>query len=700
MLRRFVSVFSIAAAIGLALLADRPLGAQPKSVITQPVNNNVLVTLTGNTVPLATQANDQGPVPASTPMNDMWLLLKRPAATQKAFEQYLEEQQNPKSPNYHKWLTPQQVGDQYGPAKQDIATVTQWLQASGFKVESVAPHGTLIDFSGTVSQITQAFHTQIHYFNVNGEQHYANVSNPQIPAALAPVVAGPVSLHNFMPHAMHAKKEAPLKPNYDANPTAYSIVPGDIDTIYNFTPAFNAGYTGTGVSIMVIEDTDVYTTADWGVFRKEFGLVRPFPNATFTQIHPSGVAGTCTDPGAINGDDAEAILDAEWATAAAPDAAIILGGCRNTNNFGGFIAMENLLDSGPVPEVISISWGYGEAGLPTTFNQYINNLYSYASSLGASVFVSSGDEGAAGGDIGNRYSVNGIEVSGYASTPYDVAVGGTDFGDVALNVPFSNYWNSTNGTYFNSALSYIQEIPWNNSCASLLIAQLNNYTQTYGSTGFCNSPGVLSGGRYLNIAAGSGGPSAIYAKPAFQNGFIGNPLDGWRDLPDVSLFAGSNIYNHTYVICYSNTSDNQFSGALCTGPPNTWSGSGGTSVAAPVMAGIMALVVQKNNSYEGNPLSRIYALASNNYGGSSLAQCNSSSGASVGAPCIYYDVTQGDNDVPCQGTLNCYMPNDGSQLGVLSTDNNSYQPAYPTGMGWDFATGIGSVNAFNFVMSY
>jgi subtilase family serine protease len=697
MLKGLDTAFSVAAAIGL--VAILPLGAQTRTQITEPIDNFKLVTLRGNTHPLATVANDRGPLPDTTPMNDVWLLLKRPPDRDKAFVQFLDQQQNPQSPNYHKWLTTKQIGDQFGPSPEDIQTVKQWLEAAGFKVNQIAPHGTLIDFSGSAGQIRQAFHTEIHYVEVNGERHYANMTDPQIPAALVNVVGGPVSLHNFMPKPMLAKKTPPAKPDYTVNSSTYYVVPGDLATIYNFNPAFNAGYTGTGVTIAVLEDTDVYTEGDFGLFRKEFGLARKYPNASLTQVHPpAGAGGSCSDPGLVPGNGEEAILDTQWASSAAPNATIVLAACTDTSNFGGFIAVENMLSNGigPIPEVVSISYGIAEAQRDSTFNMYVNNLYQYLVGNGVSVFVSSGDSGGATYDGVNMLpdAIHGITVNGFASTPYNVAVGGTDFGDVALNVPFSNYWNSTNGTYWNSALSYVQEIPWNNSCGSVLLAQLQGFTQTYGDTGYCNNGGPV------RLVAGAGGPSAIYSKPAFQEGFIGNPSDTWRDVPDVSLFAGSGVYQHTYVVCYSNLADG---GALCTGPPNTWSGSGGTSVSSPIVAGIMALVDQKGGfltSGLGNPLPRMYQLAGTTYGGASLSQCNSANGGTVGNSCIFYDITQGDNVVPCQsGSLQCYSPGSGS-LGVLSIVTTSYQPAFTAMIGWDFTSGIGTVNAYNLVISY
>ena len=698
MSRSILRVFSVVAATGLLLVA--PVRAQNRlAQIKGPIFDTDLVTLSGNVHPLAVAANDKGRVSDGMPMSDLWLLLKRAPEVEKAWLQLLDDQQNPKSPSFHKWLTTQEIGDRFGPAPEDINRVSQWLESHGFTVGRVATHGLTIVFSGTAGQVREAFHTEIHYFDADGGRHFANASDPQVPAALAPAVVGPVSLNNFMPHPLLSKQTARVKSGYTTGSPSvpYTIVPGDMNTIYNFNPVFNAGVTGAGVTVVALGVTDLYSPGDFGIFRKEFGLARPYPLASLSLIHPPvGNGGTCTDPGYSSADAPESVLDIEWSSAAAPNATIVLASCANTSNFGGFIALDNLLTFGPIPQIVSISYGIGEDQRPTSFNQYVNSLYQVAAADGVSIFVAAGDYGAATDDgvLGNRYAVNGVKVNGFASTPYDVAVGGTDFGDVANNIPPSTYWNSTNGTYFDSALSYVPEIPWNNSCGSLLLAQFNSYTQTYGSSGFCNS------GSFLRLTGGGGGPSAIYTKPGFQIAVFGNPNDGWRDLPDISLFAGSGVWGHNYEVCYADTANG---GHLCTAPPNTWYGVGGTSVGTPIMAGIMALVDEKyglmtGQSYQGNPLSRMYAMAGLTWGGTSLAQCSSSNGASIGPNCIYYDITQGDTDVPCAGSIQCYLPS--GTYGVLSTSTTSYQPAYGTTPGWDFATGLGTVNVFNFVSNY
>jgi subtilase family serine protease len=583
-------------------------------------------------------------------------------------------------------------------AQSDIDTATAWLNQKGFQVNQVNAARTMIDFSGTADSVKQAFGTEIHRLDVNGAAHIANMSDPKIPAALAPLVAGIVSLHDFRPHTNYKRR-----PDYtytSGGSTLQALVPADLATIYNLNPLFNAGIKGQGQTIVLIEDTNVHSTADVATFRSTFGL----PTANFTQVHP----GNCTNPGDVAGNDGEASLDVEWAGAVAPAAALELASCADTaTTFGGLIAMQNLINASSPPAIMSVSYGECEAENGATANAAYISTYQQAASEGVSVFVSAGDEGAASCDADANQATHGIAVSGFASTPYNVAVGGTDFSDTYSGTT-GNYWNTTNTSTYGSAKSYIPEIPWNDSCASKLIASYSGSSATYGSGGFCNN----STGEeyYLTTASGSGGPSgcasgtastsgvvsgncAGNAKPSWQAGFLGNPNDGVRDIPDVSLFAANGVWGHYYVYCYTGSSSD--GGAACTGAPSGWSGAGGTSFSAPIMAAIQSLVNQKTGSSSGNPNPVYYQLAAAEYGSSGSSSCNSSNGSAVGSTCIFYDVTQGDMDVNCAGSNNCYRPS-GSN-GVLSTSNSSYVPAFGTGTGWDFATGIGSVNAANLV---
>jgi subtilase family serine protease len=303
------------------------------------------------------------------------------------------------------------------------------------------------------------------------------------------------------------------------------------------------------------------------------------------------------------------------------------------------------------------------------------------------VFVAAGDWGAAVCDLSGSATTRGIAVNGLASTPNNVAVGGTDFGD-GYTQSQSVYWTSTNSPAYGSAKSYIPEIPWNDSCAGQLLATYEGFSDP---TVFCNSP---AGQRFLMTIAGSGGPSAVYAKPPWQSGLVGVPSDGARDLPDVSLFAANGLWGHYYVFCWS---DKRYGGIKCGNDPSAWSGAGGTSFSSPIMAGIQALVNQKKGAPQGNPNPRYYQLAAGQYGATGNAACDSST-VTGGNSCVFYDVTAGDMDLDCiQTTNNCLTEHHVGIYGRLSMSNKQYSPAFGTNIGWDAATGIGTVNAYNLV---
>jgi hypothetical protein len=646
-----------------------------------------LVTLRGNTRPEAKAANDRGPVADDFPMNHMLLLLRRTPEQEQALEQFINDLHDTASPIFHHWITAEEFGRTYGAAPADISRVTGWLESQGFQVNLVYPNRMLIDFTGSAGQVRQAFHTEIHHLMVNGQAHIANMSDPQIPAALGSIIRGIVSLNDFRPRPM-------LRPraDYNAGSGYDAVVPADVATIYNFNPLFAAGYSGQGQAIVLLEGSDLYSTADWSTFRSTFGLASSYPSGSLTQVHPSSSANNCTDPG-VNGDDAEAALDVEWASAGAPSAQVELASC----NEGLFVALQNLLNaSGTPPAIVSISYGESESYLGASYNAYLSSLYQQAVAEGVSIFVSSGDSG---GEISG--SEKGITVSGFTSTPYNVSVGGTDFADTYQGLK-ATYWSSSNSSNFGSALSYVPEIPWNDSCASVLIADYAGILPAYGSDGLCN------GGQYMDDVAGSGGPSgcatgapdtwgavsgtcAGYPKPSWQSGLLGNPSDGVRDVPDVSLFAANGVWEHYYVVCYS---DPNYGGRSCGGAPNTWAGFGGTSVSSPIMAAVQALANQASKSRWGNPNPTYYALARSEYGSNGNPSCVSSLGANVGTTCVFYDVTQipllytgtgtgGDNDVICSG-LNCYTPS--GFYGVLSTAPQTLTSAYVTSLGGGYTS--------------
>ena len=686
----------------LICLTAAPANAQRQ--VRGPIDETQRVVLAGNTHPEANAKNDLGAVEDSFPLEHMQLLLRRPEKLQQELDAYTESLSEKSSPNYHHWLTAEQLGVRFGVAQEDIEAVTDWLTLHDFAVNSVDPSRMTIDFSGSAAEVREAFTTEIHYYDVEGVRHIANDRDPQVPEALAPVITGIVSLHDFRPHPMFKRRA-----NFtfgSGNNEEWAVTPGDLATIYNLNPLFKKGISGKGQTVVVIEDTDVFSASDWTNFRKKFGL-SGYTSGSFVQKHP---APNCSDPGVnSDGDDFEATLDAEWASAAAPNATIELASCNNTNtNFGGFIALQNILNGSKLPTVISISYGFCESELGSAGNAAIKNMYQLAANRGVPIFVSAGDEGAASCDANKAEATHGISVSGFATTAYNVAVGGTDFADTYLGDD-STYWNNSNSGTFESAKSYIPEIPWNNSCASALIA---SPLKPYGTKGFCNT---TQGEQFLAVAGGSGGPSACatgnattpgvtsgtckgWPKPSWQS-VVGNPADHVRDIPDVSLFAANGVWGHYFVVCFSNHSEG---GSPCTGSPANWAGGGGTSFSSPILAAVQSLVSEKTGKRFGNPNKVYYAIAKAEYGASGSSKCNSMKGNQVGSTCVFYDVTLGDMAVNCQaasggGVHNCFL--DGAKNGVLSTSNSSYKPAYKTTVGWDFATGIGTINATNLVNS-
>ena len=688
----------------LAPVAYSAPSSNPANRIVTSVNESDLVQLTGNTHPLALSKFDQGAVADSLRMEHLFVVLRRSPKQEQALERLAAELQNPHSVNYHKWLTADELGRKFGPSREDIDAVVRWLNSHGLQVNLVHKSGMTIDVSGTAGQVSNAFHTEIHRYNVNGEQHIANASDPRIPAALAPVVVGVVSLNDFLPKPLMKKPRSNFSfpctgcPDGFNNTQQYDEAPPDFATIYNVAPLYTGTkpITGKGQTVAVLEVTDIQAR-DVATFRTAFGLSSY--SGTFKQIHPGP---GCADPGK-NGAEGEAALDAEWSGAVAPDADGEVASCANTaTNFGAFIAAQNLLDTSSPPPIMSLSYLECEAdiGPGPNGNGFVNALWQQAAVEGVSVFVAAGDGSAAGCDDFDTapYAVGGIAVNGLASTPYNFASGGTDFADTA-NGTNSTYWTATNSATGESAKSYIPEMPWDDSCASSVFFTYVGYPD---GVSFCNSS---IGMGFLDIVGGSGGPSFVYAKPYWQAPVYGVPADGKRDLPDASLFASNAFWSHAIILCMS---DKEEGGVPCdySKPLDVfYNSAGGTSFTAPQFASIQALINQKAGGPQGNPAPIYYDLAASEYGSrtnpntSALSKCNSNDGNKVGRSCIFHDVTRGNNDVPCYGTNNCFLPA-GEQFGVLSVSDTSLQVAYPTHPGWDFATGLGSPNVTNLVNNW
>jgi hypothetical protein len=838
----------LCALAGALLLPILSVAQQPASNvrIAGPIDEGQLVALRGNTIPAANAKNDRGPVSASLPMSGLTLVLSRSAEQQAAFDAFVASQYDQNSPNFHQWLTPQQIGERFGPAQADISTISGWLASHGFAVKSIAADGMTIQFSGTAGQVESAFHTSIHNLSVNGAAHIANMTDPQIPAALAPVVLGVKGLHNFFPHPLHrmgnkvqlnpdahgwvklqnstgigftagalkAQTPAPSGIGSSPNPNFYinsynlgveeDVAPFDFAKIYNLPSTWPSSANGSGQTITIIGTSDI-TTGDVTNFRSAFGL--PAGPSLVVAHGPDGDPGICSgSTNACNdGDLDENSLDVEWSGAVAPGAQIVLvtdayNSQTNPTNDpiydGALWAVDNAYDQGTAvygTRIISVSYGQCELMNGTASNVAYNNLWQTAAAGGISVFVATGDSGSPscdqGGDsLGNPYEAQyGLSVSGLASTPYNTAVGGTDFswckptyasnGQTINGCSSSNastYWNTSNAsTTEASAKGYVPETPWNDTCENPINAAylesiaplvdvsgvstpeescnfvyndslslyfededppLMYYVDTAGgsggasgcvvssgasstSAGTCTAGATSTGSSYDNLTLVNNG----WPKPSWQTNAasLGVPADGVRDLPDVSFFAGDGTLDSATLICVSND------GATCTNISETGSNNpadtggaeevGGTSVATPEMAGVMALINQKVGATQGSPNAELYSLAAKQ----TYSSCSAET-VSTSSSCYFNDIDQGTNAMPCASSdkvveggatydpstgdweetpqmyalasPNCNVVNSGDVVGTLS--------GYSAVAGYDQTTGLGSLNIANVISNW
>ena len=639
------SIFSLA----LIAVCSAPFicagAVQP--LVLQSVDEARMQRLPGNTHPLARAEFDQGIAPADLPLERMLLVLKRSPEQETALQALLLQQQDESSPQYHKWLTPDQFGQQFGPVDQDIQAVTGWLESHGFQVARVSKGRNIVEFSGTAGQVLEAFHTEIHKYVVNGEEHWANSTDPMIPAALAPVTAGIATLHNFQKKSQiisaNRSFEANLDPvskhvEFTSSTDSHALAPGDYAVIYNINPVYNSGIDGTGASVAVVARSNINISDISGAnsFRSTFGL----PN------NPPQIIVNGPDPGDLGGgEEAEAVLDTSWSGATAIRATIKLVISKTTSTTDGVDLSEEYIIDNNLSDVMTESFGDCEANYTRGEADFYSSLATQAAAQGITYTVAAGDSGAEGCDDPTETSATGpLSVNILASTPYTIAVGGTEFNE---NGNDAAYWSSTNRPGLASALSYIPEDVWNESCT---VAQ-------------CGSANA-------GLWAGGGGASTLFSKPSWQSGVTGIPDDGARDVPDVAMTAAG---HDAYLLCLDGS---------CT--PNSrnrisFQGYSGTSAATPSFAGIMALVVQKTGSRQGQADQVLYPLAASE----NLSECDASNAAGLpAASCIFNDVRVGNNAVPGESGY--------------GTSASKYQ----AGIGYDLATGLGSVNVANLVNNW
>jgi Pro-kumamolisin, activation domain/Bacterial Ig-like domain (group 3)/FG-GAP-like repeat len=698
--------------------------------LVEPIDEHILQTLKDNVRADVAHAPDFGAVEDTLPLH-LFLLLQRTPAQQADLDNLIERQQERGAPEYHKWLTPAQFGARFGASPQDIAKLSAWLQSHGFEVRSVLNNASMIDFAGTAGQVRQAFHTQLHYVGVQGGKYPALIRDPQIPAALAPVVAGIKGLNRIPPlpshtaprqaswdadkHLWHKVNPGPAdaaSPAFSVGGDEYLVSPQDLYTIYQVNPVFTGGNLAATATVAVVEQSDI----EFGTVNPTTGVATGGDVATFRTLF--GVKGTlnmhvyhgygsvtCNAPGIDpdgTGEDIEASLDAEWANSTAPSANLIFMSCDQTPDNGIFSSLPALIDNN-LADVMSISYGSSELNYTSSSDyNFQDGLYSQAATQGQSIFVSAGDSGSDVEDQNTTGSAtSGINVSALGS-PLVTVAGGTDFQDLYDSLEGgpaqSTYWSATNSSFYGSAISYVPETSWNASCASSILAVY--YSET--GAGLCATGNFTDG----YVVGGSGGISTHYAAPSWQTGISGYS-NAFRSQPDISGFASSGFWDRALIFCDSNPT---YTGDYSCTSSSTFGTAGGTSFVAPYLAGAFGLLRTATGSRQGVLNPALYALGKAQYTASATKTAcyangqTSNTGVTTGLPaaaCIFNDVTTSNNDVPCAaGATSCYVnPSEG--FGMLSlTGATSLTVAYPSTIGFDQVTGIGSVNVSNLINNW
>jgi subtilase family serine protease len=524
--------------------------------------------------------------------------------------------------------------------------VQTWLEQQGFSIDSVGRSKNMIRFSGTAGQVEQAFQTQMHYFNVGGEKHLAPSTDLSLPAAIAPVVESVRNIDNFKPRSMHIRGNGiPPRPDFTSGVSgSVFLAPGDIEVIYDMNPLRNNAFNGSGQTIAVMGQSAI-VVSDVEHFQEAAGLTVKDP--TQVLVPGSGTAQT------FSGDEGESDLDLEWSGAMAPGASIYFVYTGNSQNNGVFDSISYAVDQ-KIGDIISVSYGacetvLGGFSLESTFQQ--------AAAQGQTIVAAAGDSGStACFDYGTLTIAQqqALAVNYPASSPYVTAMGGTEISQSsqAYYSAGQGYWKAeTPGSdILTSALQYIPEVVWNDSSISAPAG--------YG------------------LSATGGGASALFTKPSWQTGVPGIPADGKRDLPDISLLSSPEYV--PYLFCTSDTSD-WGSGQLASCNSGFRDSStqdltlaGGTSFATPIFAGMLAILNQQKGYGGGagliNPA--LYKLAS-----------NSSTYASA-----FHDITSGNNE--CPSSIN-------TSSVIYCSSTSGAESNYSAGVGYDLATGLGSIDLNN-----
>jgi pseudomonalisin len=468
------------------------LRPSPRDRVIAPVGDAVRVSLTDHNLSQAVPDFPVGAADSAQRLDRILLVLKPDEMQQHTLDALLAEQQDPSSPLYRHWLTPQGYATHFGASANDIEQIQQWLERYGLVVDEVAASRRTISFGGTAAQVQAAFRIRLRSYRFAGQLRIASDGEPTVPAAFADVIGGIASLRNGFSEPQHRKTQ--VSPQFTAAGSHY-LSPADFAAIYDVNPLYREALNGNGQTIAIVGRSDM-SMADVRAFRSQFGLPAKDPVVVVNGSAPGST---------VPGDVEEATLDVEWSGAVANGATIdFVTSASTAASDGVFLSAQYIVDHNLAP-IMSVSYGLCENSLGAGGNAFLNQLWEQAASQGITVLVSAGDSGAAGCDPPeSTEATHGRAVNGLCSTPYSTCVGGTRFDDTPTP---ESFWTSTNNSDGASALGYIPESVWNES----------------GSDG---------------LWSGAGGASAVYPKPAWQSA-PGMPSDGKRDVPDVALNAAS-----------------------------------------------------------------------------------------------------------------------------------------------------------------
>jgi len=639
-LRNSLGMCGLLAALSLAI--PSATAQQPAARIASEIVISEQSPLKNSLHPMAQARFDSGRMASDKRLNGIGLVFNRSAAQEADLQALLAAQQNPASPLYHQWLTPDTFAARFGMSAADLAKVQSWLEQQGFAIDRVARSRNAIYFSGTVRQVEAAFQTEMHLYKIDGTQHFAPSSDLSVPAAIAPTVLAIRNLDDFRPRPhVVLSRTGRAKPQFtSAQSGSVFFAPGDIATIYDIQPLYNSSINGAGQSITVVGQSAV-VFSDIEAFQSAAGLTTKDP--TLYMVPNSGDSTV-----QATGDEAESDLDLEWSGAIARGATINFVYTGNYSNYGTFDSIQYAIDQN-IGTIVSNSYGECEVALG---GQTLESSFEQAAAQGQTVIAAAGDSGSTdcyGITSFTTAQREALAVDYPASSPYVTGMGGTEISSAnsAYDTAGTAYWSDASGSsdVVSSALQYIPEVAWNDDSSS------------------CTSNCLSSTG---------GGASSLFTKPSWQKGVTGIPSDGKRDVPDLALFASPDLPGFLYCTSDSSSWGTSQSGSCASGFRDSsdvyLTLAGGTSFDAPIFSGILALISQKQGYTTGQGLINptLYTLAA-----------NSATYASA-----FHDITSGSNDCNASSTF-C--------SGAIG---------FSAGTGYDQVTGLGSLDVSNLAAAW